>query len=133
MIFTNNEIYNLAIKAECFHNDRSTHFPVKIGFYLFKNLKIFTEAARDIDDMKRNIVMQYGAKAKDDETYIIAPEDQAAVQKELSELGKLTQDIQLYPLKLKDFEDTKLSGEQLEILISMMEDPEEEEEIEEEE
>ena len=128
MIFSNAEIYNIAVKAEVFYKDKSTHFPVKIGFYLYKNLRKFIEAAQDIDEAKRNIINQYSAIPEDEEYYTIAKEDQLAVQEQLNELSKLTQDINLYPLKLEDFEDTRLTGEQLEILISMIEEPKEKEE-----
>ena len=131
MIFSNAEIYNIAVKAGVFYKDKSTHFPVKPGFYLYKNLRMFTEAAQDIDEAKRNIINQYSATPEDEEYYTIAKEDQIAVQKELAELSKLTQDIPLYPLKIEDFEDTKLTGEQVEILTSMIEIPKEIEEEEE--
>lgn len=126
MILTNYEIYDLAIRSQVFYEDKISQFPAKIGFYLFKNLKTLRELAIEIEEMRRGIINSFQPVEMEDGTYKIAPEVQVKLQKQLDNLSELPQDIPLYKLRLEDFEDVKLTGEQLNVLIDMIEEKEEE-------
>lgn len=128
MIFENSKIYDIATKANKFYKDNSVHFPVTLGFYLFKNLKIFIEAAKDIDEMKRGIISNHGIISDENGKYEIPKDLILTIQEELLELSHLTQDLNIHIFKLEDFKDMKLTAEQLEILIEMIEEPQDEDE-----
>ena len=126
MLLTNYEIYDLAIRSQVFYEDKVSQFPAKAGFYLFKNLKTLKELALEIEEMRRGIINTFQPELLEDGTYRIAPELKEKLQKQLDSLSSLPQDIPLYKLKLEDFEDVKLSGEQLDVLVDMIEEIEEE-------
>ena len=125
MILKNSEIYGLAIRSQVFYEDKISQFPAKVGFYLFKNLKMLKELAVEIEEMRRGIINSFSPEEIDDDTYKVAPEVQAKLQRQLNSLSELTQDVPFYKLKLEDFEDVKLSGEQLNVLVDMIEEIEE--------
>lgn len=126
MLLTNYEIYDLAIRSQVFYEDKVSQFPAKVGFYLFKNLKTLKELALEIEEMRRGIINTFQPELLEDGTYRIAPELKEKLQKQLDSLSSLPQDIPLYKLKLEDFEGVKLSGEQLNVLVDMIEEKEEE-------
>lgn len=129
MMLTNLQIYDLAIRSQVFYQDKMNQFPAKVGFYLFKNLKILKELALEIEEMRQNILSGFDM----DEIVEVAGEEEAKVpkvvreklQRQLDSLSSLSQEVPFYPLKLEDFEDVKLSGEQLAVLVDMIEVPEE--------
>lgn len=115
MKYTNAQIFNIALGAKNFYDDKQAQFPVKAGFYLFKNLKLFTQAAEDINKIRAQILLKY-EKLEDEQ------EKLEKTQKDLLELSKITQKIDIYPIALEDFEDMRLSHEQIQILIEMLPD-----------
>ena len=126
MVLTNFEIYDLAIRSQVFYEDKVSQFPAKVGFYLFKNLKTLKELAIEIEEMRKGIINSFQPEQLEDGTYVIAPEVQQKLQRQLDSLSELPQDIPLYKLKLEDFDGVKLTGEQLNVLVDMIEEIEEE-------
>ena len=78
--------------------------------------------------MKRGIISNHGIISDEDGKYEIPKDLISTIQEELLELSHLTQDLNIHMFKLEDFKDLKLTAEQLEILIEMIEEPQEEEE-----
>ena len=130
MMLTNFQIYDLAIRSQVFYQDKMSQFPAKVGFYLFKNLKILKEMALEIEEMRQNILSGF---EMDEIIEVAEGEEEAKVpkmlreklQRQLDSLSNLSQEVPFYPLKLEDFEDVKLSGEQLAVLVDMIEATEE--------
>lgn len=119
MEFSNIKIYDLAIKAQSFYEDKNLYLPVKVGFYLYKNLEKITEAANSIEFMRSKILEAHNASTDENK--------EQKFQKEMNELKNLTQEINFHYISLEDFEDIKLNPEQFSVIINMIDDDEENE------
>ena len=84
MILSNQEIYNNAINLSNFHIEEK--LPVKINFFLQKNIKLIQESALEIDNTRMDIAANYGVLNSDNNTYEVPAEKMSEAQKELSEM-----------------------------------------------
>lgn len=114
MKFNNLQIYEMALKIKKFYEDKSLNLPVRLGFYLLKNLNKITSAAQEIELMRSNILKKYSEDLNELE--------KKEVFKELQELSNIEQDIDLYSLYLEDFENLKLNLDQLSLIVDMIDD-----------
>lgn len=114
MKFNNLQIYEMALKIKKFYEDKSLNLPVRLGFYLLKNLNKITSAAQEIELMRSNILKKYSEDLNETE--------KKEVFKELQELSNIEQDIDLYSLYLEDFENLKLNLDQLSLIVDMIDD-----------
>ena len=123
MLLTNNQIYNYAVKlGEAFELEFQK-LPVKINFYFQKNKNLLIELAKDIEKARLDIVQTYGKYEEETDSYIVASEDSKKAQQELSELFSLTQEVQIYTVKINDFpNDFSLTSNQMEMLMFMIEE-----------
>lgn len=120
MVLKNSEIYNLAIKTQIFYKDKTAQFPAKIGFCLFKNLKILRDLAIEIEQMRQQIIDSFQPEIQEDGSYKINSILKDKLQKELTDLSNITQEVNLFPLEIEDFENLELSVEQLDALVDMV-------------
>lgn len=122
MTLTNNNIYIYARKlAEAF-SDNNQKLPVKINFYLQKNKTTLIELAQAIEIERISIASSYGTMAEDGQQYTIPPEKVEEVNNELQDLLNLTQEVQIYTIKLDDIDDNLLlTTAQMEALLFMIE------------
>ena len=114
MKLKNYQIYNIGCNANKIFNDTTLHFPVKLGFYLFKNLNKMVELSKEIEAIRLNIIKKYPRE--------ITPEQKEELQKELNELSEIVQEVDLYYLNLAEFDDISLTTEQLKVIIDMIDD-----------
>ena len=122
MILTNNEIYIYAQKLVSAFNDQEQKLPIKINFYLQKNKSILTELAMDIDKQRIFIASSNGELNAEQQQYIIPPEKIEEVNKELNDLLSLTQEVQIYTIKIDDLDDNlSLTTAQMEAILFMIE------------
>ena len=123
MLLTNNQIYNYAVKlGEAFELEFQK-LPVKINFYFQKNKNLLIELAKDIEKARLDIVQSYGKYEEETDSYVVASEDSKKAQQELSELFSLTQEVQIYTVKINDFpNDFSLTSNQMEMLMFMIEE-----------
>ena len=122
MTLTNNEIYTYAQKLIRAFNDQEQKLPVKINFYLQKNKTILTELATDIDKERLSIVSSHGELDSEQQQYIIPPEKFEEVSKELNDLLSLTQEVQIYTIKIDDLDDNlSLTTAQMDAILFMIE------------
>lgn len=123
MILTNNEIY---IYAQNLLNDFGPScdikLPVKINFFLQKNIKILVEMAQDIDNARLQIAQTYGVLAENGSTYNIPNEKLEEVGKELNDLFALTQEVPVYKFSINDFNNIELSYKQMSAIMFMIEE-----------
>lgn len=123
MILTNNEIYIYAQKLTMAFNDEQQKLPVKINFYLQKNKSILNNMASEIEKERVEIAKTYGELDDENWQYVIPPEKIEEVNKELNDLLSLTQEVQIYTIKIEDLsDDLTLTTAQMEAIMFMIEE-----------
>lgn len=116
----NLDIYNIAVMlTDAFKQE--VNLPVKINFYLQKNITTILTAAKDIDKTRNEIIKKY-CVLDDANQYIVSKDDIDNVNQDLETLLALTQDIIVYPLYLEDFGEITLSTSQMAAIMFMIEE-----------
>lgn len=123
---TNLEIY---ITAQALMENITTdmNLPVKVGFYIQKNMKKMTELAQEIEKSRMEIFDKYGEKDEENNQYKFDKSVQEQVQKELNDLFDLTQDVKTNMLELDWFDDIDLNANQIAAISYMIADDDEDE------
>lgn len=118
----NLEIYNIAISLmENFKDE--LNLPVKVNFYLQKNMTTIVEMAQEIDKTRKEIIEKFGTPVEEGSDEItVAPENLDAANKELTDLFELEQDVKIYPIKLDWFGDINFSSQQVAAITYMIEE-----------
>lgn len=123
MKLTNNKIYTYAnnVLAQ-FNNASELKLPVKINFYLQKNIQTLKALATEIEESRLEIIRNYGEATEDGAAYSIPAEKVAEAQKELNDLFNLEQEVQIYTININDMsDDLVLTMKQMEALMFMIE------------
>lgn len=126
--FTNEEIYNIGNQlSKVFGEEDNQHFfSAKINFLIQKNKKVIIDAAVDIEKTRLSILNKYGTIGEDGQINIL-PEQIEKVNKELLELLKIEQQLNIYMLEFEELDGLQFTSAQMQSLMFMIEDPEEEE------
>lgn len=122
---TNLEIYTTA-QALMESITTDINLPVKVGFYIQKNMKKMTELAQEIEKSRMEIFDKYGEKDEENNQYKFDKNVQEQVQKELNDLFDLTQDVKINMLELDWFDDIDLNANQIAAISYMIKDDEDE-------
>lgn len=122
---TNLEIYTTA-QALMENITTDMNLPVKVGFYIQKNMKKMTELAQEIEKSRMEIFDKYGEKDEENNQYKFNKSVQEQVQKELNDLFDLTQDVKTNMLELDWFDDIDLNANQIAAISYMITDDEDE-------
>ena len=122
---TNLEIYTTA-QALMENITTDMNLPVKVGFYIQKNMKKMTELAQEIEKSRMEIFDKYGEKVEENNQYKFDKSVQEQVQKELNDLFDLTQDVKTNMLELDWFDDIDLNANQIAAISYMIADDEDE-------
>ena len=125
MLMTNEEIYTInSTLMETFkQEDNSHYFSAKINFLIQKNKKAIMNAAVDIEKVRMEIINKYK-----DENNNIPQEHIEAVNKELTDLLAIEQEVNIFTIPFESLEGIEFTSAQANALMFMIEDPEEEEE-----
>lgn len=123
---TNLEIYTTA-QALMENITTDINLPVKVGFYIQKNMKKMTELAQEIEKSRMEIFDKYGEKDEENNQYKFDKSVQEQVQKELNDLFDLTQDVKTNMLELDWFDDIDLTANQITAISYMIADDDEDE------
>lgn len=123
---TNLEIYTTA-QALMESITTDINLPVKVGFYIQKNMKKMTELAQEIEKSRMEIFDKYGEKDEENNQYKFDKSVQEQVQKELNDLFDLTQDVKTNMLELDWFDDIDLNANQIAAISYMIADDDEDE------
>lgn len=123
---TNLEIYTTA-QALMESITTDINLPVKVGFYIQKNMKKMTELAQEIEKSRMEIFDKYGEKDEENNQYKFDKSVQEQVQKELNDLFDLTQDVKTNMLELDWFDDIDLTANQIAAISYMIADDDEDE------
>lgn len=122
---TNLEIYTTA-QALMENITTDMNLPVKVGFYIQKNMKKMTELAQEIEKSRMEIFDKYGEKDEENNQYKFDKSVQEQVQKELNDLFDLTQDVKTNMLELDWFDEIDLNSNQIAAISYMITDDEDE-------
>lgn len=122
MKLTNNMIYSYANELlSQFGPDCEIKFPIKVNFFLQKNIKKMTDLAQDIETSRVEIIRNYGDTTEDGNFMI--PEDKVKeASDELQDLFGLEQDVDIHIFNIDDFTNIELSMKQMNALMFMIEE-----------
>ena len=121
MKFKNRQIYEHATNLSVFNNC-NLKMPVRINFYLQKNIQLIREAAEEIEHARFGIGAQFGTPNSEGTGYDIPNENLAEVNRELNDLFNLEQDINIHVFKLDDFDGIELDYQQMSAIMFMIEE-----------
>jgi hypothetical protein len=120
----NMEIYNTANSLlESFSDD--LNLPVKINFYLQKNIKTVVDIAQDIEKTRLEIFDKYGTKDEETQQYHFDEDVIDTVNKEITDLFELEQEVKVNLLELDWFDSIDLSTSQVNAISFMIKEEEE--------
>ena len=115
----NGEIFEMATNLiEAFQKDTESGektYPIKVLFYLRKNMKTLTELAQDIEKARVEIIQRYGTPSEENpEQYQFESQEKIdAANKEFEELFGLEQEVTIYTIPLEAFNDMELTEKQM--------------------
>lgn len=118
MILTNQQIYDYANRLANF--TLNIKLPVKISFFLSRNIKLIQQLGQEIYEAKMNIGKTYGYLNAEGDGYSIPSDQMSVVQQELNDLFNLTQEVDIHIFQLDDFDNIELTYEQLNAIIFMI-------------
>lgn len=120
MKLTNQKIYDAAIALSSFSIDGK--IPVRINFFLQKNIQILAAAAEEIETARLKVAQDFGELNEDGTQFVVPPEKLLEARKELSDLFSLEQDLNIHIFKLDDFDGINLTYQQLSSIMFMIEE-----------
>lgn len=121
---TNEEIYTIALDLSKNIVNANLHLPVKVNFYLQKNVSAIVSMAEEIEKARNEIFQKYGT-ADDEGNYQFANDVIDEVNHELGDLFSLEQEVPIYEIALDDFGNTELDANQVRAILYMIKDEEE--------
>lgn len=117
----NHKIYEYNQQLSIFNNC-NIKMPVKINFYLQKNIRLIQEATEDIERARLLIGARFGVVNESGTGYDIPPENIPAANQELQDLFNLEQDLNIHMFNLDDFDGIELTYQQMSAIMFMIEE-----------
>lgn len=121
MILKNQKIYEYSQQLAVFSNC-DIKLPVRINFFLQKNIRTIMSAATEIEQTKMSIAAEYGVPNATQTGYDIPVENIQIVNQELTDLFNLEQELSIHIFKLDDFEELEFTYQQMSALMFMIEE-----------
>lgn len=121
---TNLEIYNYANALMSTFQEELT-LPVKVNFYLQKNMTRIVDAGKEIEKARMDIIQKYGTPTEDGENIEIPNDKIEDVNNELNDLFKLEQEITVNEISIDAFDNIELTSSQVAAITFMIKDEEE--------
>lgn len=122
---TNNEIYNIGLQLAEHIVNVNLALPVKINFYLQKNVNTLMEIATELEKSRSEILEKYGTFNEESNNYSFEGEEFEKVNEELQELFELEQEVPVYEIDLDAFGNIELDTNQVKAISYMIKDEEE--------
>ena len=121
---TNLEIYAYAnALMDAFKEDIT--LPVKVNFYLQKNMTRMIEAGKEVEKTRMEIIQKYGTPTEDGQNIEVSADMVETVNKELEDLFALEQEIKVNEIALDAFDGIDLTSAQVAAIAFMIKDEEE--------
>jgi hypothetical protein len=96
--------------------------PVRINFYLQKNIQLIQQAATEIEQARLNIGAHFGSLNDEGTGYDVPAQNIGKANQELNDLFNLEQDIPIHIFKLSDFDGIELTYQQMSAIMFMVEE-----------
>ncbi len=122
MKMTNLEIYSNAQALNQAFENFNEYLPVKVNFFMQKNIKTIQELAMDIENSRIEIVRRYGTLNEETNEFTVPAESIEVANGELVDLFDIEQEVNIHKINLDAFGDVKLSTEQVQALMFMIEE-----------
>jgi hypothetical protein len=122
MKMTNLEIYSNAQALNQAFENFNEYLPVKVNFFMQKNIKAIHTLAADIEESRIEIIRKYGVLNEETNEFNVPAESIETANAELIDLFDIEQDVNIHPISLDAFGDIKLSTEQVQALMFMIEE-----------
>lgn len=121
---TNLEIYAYADALMNAFKEEIT-LPVKVNFYLQKNMTRMIEAGKEVEKARMEIIQKYGTPTEDGQNIEVSADMVETVNKELEDLFALEQEIKVNEIALDAFDGIDLTSAQVAAISFMIKDEEE--------
>ena len=120
---SNVDIYNNAsMLLEAFKED--INLPVKVNFYLQKNMTTIVDMAKEIEKTRIEIIQKYGILNEETQNYTFDEKSIETVNQELADLFSLEQDVKLNMIDIDWFGSVELSAAQMSAIMFMIKEEE---------
>lgn len=121
---TNNEIYGIAMALlENGISQLDISLPVKVNFYLQKNVTAILEMAKDIEATRNEILQKYGTQTEEG-NYSFEDDKLEIANQELVDLFSLQQEVPVYEISLEAFDGVELTSKQVQAITYMIKEEE---------
>lgn len=127
-LYTNLDIYNkAAAMVEAFNakDGSELNYPVKVNFYLQKNMNAFLNLAKEIEQKRIEIIQKYGNPSEENPDEYKIPDDKIEeASKEIQDFLELEQEVPVSMLKLDWFDNIDMNAAQVAAISFMIEEEE---------
>lgn len=119
---SNAQIFALSNKLDSVLNAESRYMPAKIAYFIHKNRTKLAEQLVFIEQARMGIIQHYGTLDEATGAYNVPDESLNDANKELGDLLKIEQDLDILMIKLSDLDNIDFTLEQMETLAFMIEE-----------
>ena len=120
MKMNNGMIYQYALALNEALNDNDLQMPVAVIFSIEKNKQTLMTVAQDVEKYRMDIIKKYGEEV--DGNYNVPQDKIEIANKELQDLFSIEQEINIYKFNIADLGDIKLTSNQMNAILFMVED-----------
>lgn len=120
MKMNNGIIYQYALTLNEVLNDNDLQMPVAVLFSIEKNKQTLMAVAQDVEKYRMDIIKKYGEEV--DGNYNVPQDKIEIANKELQDLFSIGQEINIYKFNIEDLGDIKLTSNQMNAILFMIED-----------
>ena len=110
--------YSLALNEAL--NDNDLQMPVAVIFSIEKNKQTLMTVAQDVEKYRMDIIKKYGEEV--DGNYNVPQDKIEIANKELQDLFSIEQEVNIYKFNIEDLGDIKLTSNQMNAILFMIED-----------
>lgn len=116
----NGMIYQYALTLNEVLNDNDLQMPVAVIFSIEKNKQTLMAVAQDVEKYRMDIIKKYGKEV--DGNYNVPQDKIEIANKELQDLFSIEQEVSIYKFNIEDLGDIKLTSNQMNAILFMIED-----------
>ena len=121
----NSEIYGIAAQLVEYVTNLNLALPVKVNFYLQKNINAIITIAQELETERGKILDTYGTINGETGNYDFEEDNLQKANQELIDLFNLEQEVPIYEIALSAFDDVVLDTNQFKAISFMIKDEEE--------
>ena len=119
---TNMEIFGLSKALNEAFNNEEKYLPAKLNYYITKNKNVLAQLTDSIEEVRLNIIKQFGVLEEGQDYYSFSPENTKIANQELANLLNITQQVDVLMIHLADLEQLEFTPRQMQALLFMIEE-----------